>query len=102
METDIRQPLNYSFKRNQCHVDEHDPYCCKVNIQRRDKKPNRSRYSRTYSIEVRFLFLKVGGAVSGTAVDTKHKVSLILESGLEIPGLLNFTHHCKEILDKME
>ena len=66
------------------------------------KKQNRSRYSRTYSIEVRFLFLKVGGAVSGTAVDTKHKVSLILESGLEIPSLLNFTHHCKKILDKME
>ena len=81
---------------------EHDPYCCKVNIQRRDKKQNRFRYSRTYSIEVRFLFLKVGSAVSGTAVDGKHKVSLILGSGLEIPSLLNFTHHCKEILDKME
>ena len=53
---------------------EHDPYCCKVNIQRRDKKQNRSRYSRRYSTEVRFLFLKVGGAVSGTAVDTKQSI----------------------------
>ena len=46
-------------------------------------------------------FLQVGNAVSGAAVDTKHKVSLI-PGGLETPCLLHFTYPCKEMLDKMK
>ena len=46
--------------------------------------------------------MQLGGAVSGTVVYTKHKVSLIPEGGPEIPCLFNFTHSCKEILDKMK
>ena len=42
------------------------------------------------------------GTVSGTIVHTKHKVSSIPEGGLEILCLLNFTHPCKEILDRMK
>ena len=40
--------------------------------------------------------------MSGTIVDTKHKVSQILEGGLEITCLLNSTHPCKETLNKMK
>ena len=51
----------------------------------------------------KFVFFSLqDGTVSGTIVDTKHKVSSIPEGGLEILCLLNFTHPCKEILDRMK
>ena len=40
--------------------------------------------------------------MSATVVDTKHKVSLIPQGGFEKPCLLNFTHPCQEMLDKMK
>ena len=46
--------------------------------------------------------MQVGGAVFGTVVDKKRKVSSIPESGLEISSLLHFTHPCKEMLEKMK
>ena len=58
------------------------------------------------TIEVRFLFLPVGGAPGGVLyykvpLHTKHKASLF-PSDFEITCLLNFTQICKEILDKMK
>ena len=70
----------------------HYPHCCGIMIQGRDKFGP--------IVKVRFMFLQVSGVTSGTGVDTKHKQSTIPEG--EIPCLLNFTHPCKEILDKMK
>ena len=80
-----------------------DPYCCRITITRADKigPVTVGHIPRELSRFVYF-FLHVGGAVSGTVVDTIPCVSLIPEGGLEIKLLLHFTHPVERILEKMK
>ena len=77
-------------------------YCCSITIPPSDKigPVNVRHIPRKISKSVYF-FLHEGGAVSGTAVDTKSRISCTPEWGLEIK-LLQFTYPVELILKKMK